>query len=399
MQYLREISRRVEDLSSQFPVLILTGARQTGKTTLLKALFPGYNYITLDLPSDAEMAENDPENFLKMNSAPLIIDEAQYAPKIFRHLKLVVDQSRDKPGQYILTGSQKFNLMKEVSDSLAGRCAWLELESLSLREISQEQSLREFKLEAIHSFITRGFLPELWNRLNLDHREYYRSYLATYLERDVRQILNISSLRDFERFVRVCAARNAQLLNKTEVAKDVGVSLNTVTQWISLLEASNQITLVEPYFQNVGKRVIKSPKIYFNEIGMLSFLLNINVGNISDSPFLGTLWETLIFTEFNKLIKNKLPDANLWFYRDNRGNEVDFILEHNNQLDFFEVKWTQEPQERSLMALHKVHELFKDAKLKHISIGSSFILCRTPKKYIKKEICIQNLEYFTDIEE
>ncbi len=393
MMYHREIKNKILSISKQFPAIILTGARQTGKTTLLKSLFTDFNYISLDLPSDAEMAENDPEAFLTRNKPPLIIDEAQYAPAIFRHLKMAIDKNRDLKGQYLLTGSQKFNLMKEVSDSLAGRCAWLELESLSIKEIVQKTDYQFLKLDEVCRGLTRGFLPELWANQELDQTVYYRSYLATYLERDVRQILNITSLRDFERFIRVCAARTGQILNKSDMAKDVGVTLNTINQWLSVLEASNQITLLEPYFQNIGKRVVKSPKLYFNEIGLLSFLLNLKPDNVAESPFIGHLWENFVFSELNKKIKNQADGGTLWFYRDNQNNEVDFLWEHDNRLDFMEVKWTQKPSEKAYKSLLKVYKLFLKANMPHLKIGNSYILCRTPTSYPMGETMVENLSF------
>ncbi len=213
-QYYREITPRLLQLASQFPALILTGARQTGKTTLLKQIFPKHQYASLDLPSLAEQAEKEPEAFLKKFPPPVLIDEAQYAPGLFRHLKVAIDNNRELRGQFILAGSQKFNLMREIADSLAGRCVRLELEGLSVNEIFSKAS-KPILYREIIQLLVRGSLPELWKYQNIDATEYYRSYLATYLERDVRQLLHVSSLRDFERFLRICATRSGQLLNKS----------------------------------------------------------------------------------------------------------------------------------------------------------------------------------------
>ncbi len=395
MFYPREIEKRIEKLSKQFPVIILTGARQTGKTTLLKEKFPAFNYITLDLPSLAEQAENDPQQFLLQNPPPLIVDEAQYAPKLFRHLKLVVDQDRNATGQYILTGSQKFSLMKEVSDSLAGRCVWLELEGLSLSELKQG-NIDQLDLQQLSKIISRGSLPELWQKPDLSVTDYYRSYLATYLERDVRQIINVSSLRDFERFIRICAARNGQLLNKSDLAKDVGITSNTVSQWLSILEACNQIVLLEPYFGNTGKRVIKSPKLYFCELGLLCLLLGIDESNILSSPFIGNIWETYVFSEFRKWIKNIKLNSYLWFYRDNRSREVDFILEEDGKLNLFEVKWTATPDQRDANIMNAVFcDLEEKNKKLLISMGDKYLISRTPHNYrLDNGTTVLNLDYF-----
>ena len=395
MYYNREIESKILKLSSQYPAIILTGARQTGKTTLLRQLFPKYNYITLDLPSLAEQAETDPEGFLLSNPSPVIIDEAQYAPALFRHLKTVIDQNRDLVGQFIITVSQKFSLMREVSDSLAGRCVWLELEGLDLTELSQG-NLDPKDLKQLYQVLIRGSLPELWRKPDLSVVDYYRSYLATYLERDVRQIVNVGNLRNFERFIRVCASRNAQLLNKSELAKDVGVTLNTINQWLSILEACNQIVLLEPYFANTGKRIVKSPKLFFCEIGLLCFLLGINDSNIQNSPFIGNIWESFILSEFRKWIKNCKPDAVTWFYRDNRGREVDFIIESDGQLNFYEVKWTAKPEKSDIKNLNSVYD---DISLKNrtrlITPGNKYLLSRTPNKYLlDNTVNVTNLEYF-----
>ena len=395
MYFKRDISSRIRALSGQYPAIILTGARQTGKTTLLKELFPDHKYISLDLPSDAELAENDPEQFFKLvEHENVIIDEAQYAPKMFRYLKILIDRNRKSFGKFILTGSQKFNLMKEVSDSLAGRCIWMELEGLSSNELSAALDIKDSPTFLL-DFIVRGSQPELWERPELDPSEYYRTYLATYLERDIRQIVNVSSLRDFERFLRLVAARNGQLLNFSDIAKDVGTSPNTVKQWTSILEASNQIYLLEPYFSNAGKRVIKSPKVYFSEVGMLCFLLGFNKENIEKSPFIGNLWETLICSEFRKKMKNATPQSSLWFYRDQQAREVDFLFEHGNELDFFEVKWSSAlPTEKELKSLRSVYKDMEKKGQLMVTLGKKHLLSRVEKHYEKESISIQNLDYF-----
>jgi predicted AAA+ superfamily ATPase len=263
MYITRQITPKIKALASQFPAVILTGARQVGKSTLLKTEFPHFNYVTLDLPSLAELAENDPKSFLAQHPAPLIIDEIQYAPKLFRHLKIAIDEDRHAMGRYILAGSQKFVLMKEVADSLAGRAAILNLEALSAAELGLTKD------SDWQNVLHRGFYPELWRQPDMSNSSFFASYLASYLERDVRQILNVKNLRDFERFIRACAARSAQLLNMSDLARDVGIKSQTAREWLSVLEASNQISLLEPFFENVGKRIVKSPKLYMNDPGFL----------------------------------------------------------------------------------------------------------------------------------
>jgi len=390
MLYDRDISSRLKKLNNDFPILVLTGSRQTGKTTLLKKLFPNHTYVSLDLPSAAEMAENDPLNFLGQFKKPVIIDEAQYAPKIFRHLKIEVDKNPNQSGQFILTGSQKFNLMKQVSDSLAGRCAWLELESLSLQELKQKYHTIN-NVDFLYKVLTRGQMPKLWFNEDISEKDYYRSYLATYLERDVRQIVNVTDLRDFERFIRLCALRNAHLLNMAELSRDVGVSLNTIKKWLSVLEASNQITLLEPYFKNTGKRVMKSPKIYFNEVGLTSFLLGIDAETISSSPFIGNLWESLLYSEFRKKQKNIDPAISIWFYIDNRQREVDLLVNEKSFLNFYEIKWTTNPKKN--MYLDSVYSDMKKKNKLNVVLGKKYLLCRSEFPIKKAEVNTINIDH------
>ncbi|GAB6088479.1 ATP-binding protein [Spirochaeta dissipatitropha] len=331
--------------SQQFPVVVLTGARQTGKTTLLRDCFPDYSYVSLDLPSLAAQAEEDPELFFASCRPPAIIDEVQYAPALFRHLKQQVDKQRHSMGSWILTGSQRFNLMKGVSESLAGRAAILELEGLAWKE------LRDLDV-SILSYLDRGSFPELYRQRELDANMYYSSYMATYLERDVRQILNVGSLRDFDRFIRLLATRNAQQLDKSAVGTAVGVSAKTISAWISILEASGQISLLEPWFGNVGKRIVKTPKIYFNDTGLLCWLLGLNETKWENSPFMGSLWETLVYSEFRKLLGMQGRKGQIYYYRDNQGLEVDFLLP-GSPFTAVEVKSASEIKTRNLENLYR----------------------------------------------
>ena len=341
MEFQREIAPAVLRLAAHFPSVVVTGARQTGKTTLLTRLFPRYHYVSLDLPQQAQLAEEDPGSFLLRHPAPLLVDEVQYAPKLFRYLKVEIDRNRDANGRFILTGSQKFSLMKEVSDSLAGRCGVLELEGLSTEELGDVFHDREQR-EGIAGILVRGFMPQLWKDPDLRPADYFSSYQATYLERDVRQLLNVSSLRDFDRFMRASAVRSGQLLNKTELAKEVGISNKTATEWLSVLQASNQITLIEPYFANVGKRLTKTPKLYFNDVGLLCFLLGLNQRSVTDSYLIGSIWETLVFAELRKYLSATAPEATIWFYRD-QSREVDFVIEKDGRLTLADAKWKELP--------------------------------------------------------
>jgi predicted AAA+ superfamily ATPase len=375
VQFKREISGKIEALARQFPALVLTGARQTGKTTLLRGLFPGHHYVSLDLPSAAELAERDPELFLAQHPPPLLVDEVQYAPGLFRHLKIAIDGDRHSTGRFILTGSQKFNLMKAVSDSLAGRCAILELETLSFEEISQHVPYPKGSSD-LTGAIVRGGFPDLWRDPGIDADAYYRAYLSTYLERDVRQILNVASLRDFERFLRACAARSAQLLDKAGLARDVGVSSKAANDWLSVLEASNQVQLLEPYFENLGQRLIKSPKLYLSDTGLLCFLLGLDGRSLPQSPYLGAVWESAVYAQLRKKRDRASDRATIWFYRDARQREVDFVMALGTERHLIDAKWTENPSPRESESLQSVAQLLQ-ARGKAPRVHAS-IVCRTP---------------------
>ena len=333
------------------------------------------------------MAESEPRAFLETYPAPLIIDEVQYAPKLFRNLKVEIDRDRHLMGQFILTGSQKFTLMREVSDSLAGRAAILSIENLSSKEL-------DLKTDSPWTHVlARGFYPELWRQKDMDQNQFYSSYVSSYLDRDVRQILNVQSLRDFERFLRACAARSGQLLNMSELGRDVGIKAQTAKDWISVLEASNQISLLEPYFENVGKRIVKSPKLYLNDPGLLCFLLGIEESNLLNSPLMGAVWEAFIFAEFRKAATAYGQTGSFWYYRDDQGREVDFIRMHHGQLDMFEAKWSENPDQKWFDRLIEVGSILRHSKTQRL--GQSYILCRSQHPIVRSEVqCLHAVEYF-----
>jgi predicted AAA+ superfamily ATPase len=382
MQYLRDSESRVRILATFFPAVVVTGARQTGKTTLLRQLFPNYHYVSLDLPSQAEEANRDPQSFIRKNPAPVIIDEVQYAPDLFRHLKTVIDQNRDARGQFILTGSQKFTLMKSVTDSLAGRVGLMELEGLSAGELGS--SLQHYlQKHGPAKTLARGFYPQLWRELDFPSFEYYQSYIATYLERDVRQILNVTSLRDFERFMRACAIRSGQILNKSELAKDVGIHHKTANDWLSVLQASNQIFLLEPFFNSETKRIVKSPKLYFADTGLLCSLLGLREDSIEHYASLGSIWETYLYSQFRKHRTNQGLGYTTWFYRDQQGLEVDFLVESAGKLNLFEAKWSQLPDQKAIAPMNRLQE-----KLENIS--KKWFLCRTDSSFPMNDTQVVN---------
>lgn len=370
MIFNRLLEERVRGLAATFPAVVLTGARQVGKTTLLRRLFPTHAYVSLDLPSEAQLAELEPDSFLARYPGPLLIDEVQYAPKLFRHLKVAIDSDRSTVGRFILTGSQKFSLMKEVSDSLAGRVAILELEGLSCQELAAQGEIPPWS-----DLLWMGSYPGVWANRDISPIEFYRSYLATYLERDVRQLINITSLRDFERFLRACAARSGQTLNKTELGRDVGITEKTVTQWLSVLCASNQVSLLEPFFTNVTKRLTKSPKLYINDTGLLCFLLGLSKDSISAYSGVGSIWESFVYSELRKLREAYAIESSLWFYRDASQREVDFIIDWKGKLTLIEAKWSETPLAADMHALRTVATLFGER------VASRIVACRAARSF------------------
>ena len=376
----RDISECIRLAAQKFAVVVLTGARQVGKTELLKRLFPSHNYVSLDLPSVAASAAQDPETFFVRYPRPALIDEVQYAPELWRHLKSIVDTERQDPGQFILTGSQKFALMQGISESLTGRAAILELETLSAREITATDRNAP-TAGRWAELIVRGGFPALSGDPEMPLDLFFSSYLATYLERDVRQLLNVSSLRHFERFLRACAARNAQLLDKSALAADVGVSATTIAQWLGVLQASNQIVLLEPWFKNLTKRIVKSPKLYFSDTGLLCHLLGITKDAFTDSPFNGAVWECYVFSELRKLLAKQAQPLTLFFYRDKQQLEVDFLLMGGNVARILECKWTEFPDAHDAKNLGRLMDIFLQTPMPETSHVKSFVVCRTPNAF------------------
>jgi uncharacterized protein len=366
----RDIEPRLQRSVRTRPVLVLTGARQTGKTSTLLRLFPNHRFVSLDLPTEAEQAEKEPQSFLGRHPSPVIIDEVQYAPRLFRHLKVVVDASRARNGQFLLTGSQKFTLMKS-SESLAGRADITELETLSFAEIHAARPAT-----TVETTIVRGGFPELHANPDIDQMAFYNSYLATYLERDVRSLANVGNLRDFERFLRACALRSANLLNKADLARDVGIAPSTANHWLSTLEASGQVVLLEPWFSNRTKSIVKSPKLYLADTGLLCALLNIRSEDaLHQSPAAGAIWETFVFAQLRSRERRAGRVGSLFFWRD-RTREVDFVVDVGGQLGLFEAKWTELPGEGDTVNLN-----FARAVVGKSRVTGGAVISRTPNSF------------------
>src|ERR1039457_3003728 len=371
MWIVRDVEGRLKRSAKTRPVIVLTGARQTGKTSTFRYLFPDYAFVSIDLPTEAEQAEKEPGRFLQRHPPPVIIDEVQYAPGLFRHLKIAVDAHRARNGQFLLTGSQKFTLMKNVSESLAGRVDIMELETLSFAEI--REALPETQLEAA---IVRGGFPELYANPDIDPVAFYNSYLATYLARDVRALTNVGNLRDFERFLRACALRSANLLNKADLARDVGIAPSTANQWLSMLEASGQAVLLEPWFSNRVKSMVKSPKLYLADTGLLCALLNIRSEEaLRQSPAAGAVWETFVFAQLRHRERLAERAGSLFFWRD-RTREVDFVVDSGGRLELFEAKWTELPDASDTVNLDYVRNAAGKSR-----VASGAVVCRTPHSF------------------
>ncbi len=370
MWIARKQQAQLAQALKQRPVTLLTGARQTGKSSLLQRMLPKVTYITFDNISQTEAALTNPSQFLAQFQDAVILDEIQYLPDLFRYIKIQVDQDRQCLGKWILTGSQQFELMQKVGESLAGRIAVLHLETLSAQE------LRQSKAPGIHNFIWKGGYPELWQNPNLDPTLFFDGYIRTYIERDLRQIINISNLNRFQHLLKILASRVGQLINYREISKDVGTADVTIKKWIHALEISGLIYLLPPYFANISKRLVKAPKIYFADHGLLCHLLDIStLAHWQKHIHRGNIWENIVFMELVKTgaaqqtgqLINSRPGKNLFFYRDQNGVEIDFILisskQGKQQIKLIEAKATERVS-RNKLSFHKVSPLLE----KHLKI-------------------------------
>jgi uncharacterized protein len=344
----REIDEALKDEVSTRPCVVVTGGRQTGKTELLVNSFPDYPYITLDLPVDAEEAEQSGGTFLDRFGTPAIVDEVQYAPSVFRYIKARVDRNRHVNGQYLLSGSQKFQLMKGLVESLAGRVGVVDLFSLSLNELRNATGCKLTRNQIMEWAVEGGY-PELHAK-SLSPERFYSSLAVTYLERDVRSALQVRSLLDFDRFMRLMASRSGQLVSAGAVGAELGVSATTIRTWMDVLEASGIIHLLPPYFpRNFGKRIIKTPKMYFLDTGLLCFLLGIRTGKqLAETSMAGAVFETLVFGQLLRWHSNRLLKTPIYFFRDHAGHEADFLIPEVDGVRLFDAKLATKPDTAAL---------------------------------------------------
>ncbi|MFN4212670.1 MAG: ATP-binding protein [Microgenomates group bacterium] len=349
----RTISLMLKKAVKTFPAIVLTGPRQSGKTTLLKHDFgQSHKYYSLEAPDTRIRAKDDPLGFINYLQKPAILDEIQYVPELLPYIKEDIDKNR-QPGRWILTGSQNFVLMENISQSLAGRAAILSLLSFSvserfklgLKSLSTEKlfSLKRYpplKVDFnLPEIILRGSYPEIASNLAVDRSLWSGSYINTYLERDIRNLKQVGDLREYEMFLRACAVRTGQILDLSSISREIGVSFTTAKRWLSLLEIGYQVFLLYPYYRNIGKRLVKRPKIYFTDTGLVSYLLNINTEeNLINSPFFGPLFETLVVTDFLKRFLHHGQIPSMYYLQTRDKLEIDLVIELENKLHLIEIK-------------------------------------------------------------
>lgn len=359
----RQLEDRFKRALKQFPVCLVTGSRQTGKSTLLMHALKGYHYVTLDDPKMRQQAIEDPELFLSQYQTPLIIDELQYAPNILSYIKIRVDKDRRNYGQYVLTGSQTFQLMEGVSESLAGRIAIFHLYPFSWEEVDQipDHKGSMFQLQKVLKQMTRGFYPEAFINPEVDPNLWYGSYLATYIQRDVRQVKAITDLSRFQSFVYLLATRAGQILKLSEVAKECGISQPTAKDWLSILESTYIIYLLKPFQTNQTKRLVKSPKLFFVDTGLLCYLLGFSSEEVLMKNFnRGHIFENMVIMEGIKRLSCQGEYSDCFFYRTASGVEVDLIVKRKGCLEGYEIKFAEtlsKEMAKGLSLFHKDHPL------------------------------------------
>ncbi|HHS83497.1 MAG TPA: ATP-binding protein [Gammaproteobacteria bacterium] len=334
MTYIpRDAESRLQHFAEGYPVIVVTGPRQSGKSTLVRHAFPEHRYVSLEDLDQREFAETDPRGFLKQFSDGTILDEAQRCPTLFSYLQTRVDE-RQHPGEFILTGSQQFGLLSGITQSLAGRAALLTLLPMTYGELRRAGKVGR----NLDKILFDGAFPPIFDR-GLEPHPWYGNYVRTYLERDVRQLINVRDLGTFQRFLKLCAGRTGQLLNLSSLANDCGITHNTAKAWISVLEASYIVHLLPPHHRNFNKRLVKTPKLYFLDTGLASWLLGIrNSEQVATHVQRGALFETWVISELLKARYNAGETSNLYFWRDRSGHEVDLLIDQGSHLSPLEIK-------------------------------------------------------------
>jgi predicted AAA+ superfamily ATPase len=331
----RDLKQELLTLVKEYPIVTILGPRQAGKTTLATETLATYEYCNLESPENRSHAIQDPKAFLSQFKRPVVIDEIQRVPELMSYIQVKVDQEK-RNGQFVLTGSHQLELKASIAQSLAGRTAILQLLPLSIAELERAN----IRFSSFQDYVIHGFLPRIYDQ-NQRPRIAYSNYYQTYVERDVRQIINLRDASLFERFMKLLAGRVGQLIDFNSLAGDVGVDAKTIKSWLSIMEASFIVYKLSPYFENFGKRIIKSPKYYFIDVGLLAFLLGLEEAQqVSRDPLVGSLFENLVVIECLKSRLNQAKPANLYFYRDSSGFEIDLVLQDAGRLVPIEIKST-----------------------------------------------------------
>lgn len=387
MYLARTLEKSIRKVSDFFPVLLVTGPRQVGKTTILQACGgEGRNYVSLDTLENRDLAQNDPALFLQRFKAPLLIDEIQYAPQLFPYIKAAVDEQKQS-GMYWLTGSQQFHLMKNVSESLAGRVGILHLEGFSQAERDGQPERPPFlpdpedfvaraahapKTDIVSIFhqIWKGAYPRMHEADDDMWQLFYDAYVQTYIERDIRDLGAVGNELDFLKFMKVLAARTGQLLNYSDIARDVGISAPTVKAWVSMLQTSGLIFILQPYHNNINSRVIKTPKIYFMDTGLVCYLTGWNSPKaLENCAMSGELLETYVISEIVKSWWHNGKQPSIYYYRDKDRREIDVILEENGVLHPIEIKKKSNPNKGDIKAFEAIETVLRQKR------GHGAVLC------------------------
>lgn len=362
LMFTRQIATELLTLVGEYPVVTILGPRQAGKTTLSRMVFPGWAYSNLEVPETRELATFDPKAYLAAFSGPVIIDEIQRVPQLLSYIQGLVDEERQN-GRFVLTGSHQLQLREAIGQSLAGRTAILHLLPLSISELRAGG----IEFSTFEEYCFRGFLPRIYDQKQRPSVA-YSNYYQTYVERDVRQLIQLKDASLFEKLMKLLAGRAGQTIDYSSLANDVGVDAKTVRHWISLLEASFVIFKLPPYFENFGKRVIKSPKVYFTDVGLLCFLLGIRDSDqVSRDPLVGGIFENLVVIECVKARLNRGQQADCYFFRDSAGNEVDLIFPDANRLRAIEIKSSRTFTREHLKGIRRMRHLTD-------RVGRSFLI-------------------------
>lgn len=370
----RELGDKIVQWARQYPVVTLTGPRQSGKTTLVKSIFPGYDYANLENPVERDYATSDPMAFLGRFSGGAIIDEIQRVPTLLSYIQSIVDEAPNEHGRFVLTGSQNLQLMKGVSQSLAGRTALATLLPFSLAELGGGRDVWEI--------LWRGFFPRIFHD-RLNPTEALAFYTATYLERDVRELVKIRDLSRFSQFLRLCAGRTGQLMNASNLAADCGIAGKTALEWISILEASYIVRRLPPWFTNISKRLSKTPKMYFLDTGLACYLLGIDSPRqLETHPLRGAIFETFVMTEFWKHYANRGLTDRLFHYRDGAQREIDLVDEGRPGKLLVEIKSGQTPNGEWGETLRRISAIVSDSPRLCVVYGGKAEQVRSGVRYV-----------------